>query len=185
MHSNTRLSGVLASCRIIILSITALYAQPAFSDEYGSIEATRAMAFPDIAYKDEHNQSHRLQNDLGKLTIVHFWATWCAPCVAELPELDAVQKKYASQGLKVISISEDGNNKIQTVKDFFAKNVITNLPSYLDIGTGGFKESNARGLPTSYFIDSKGLKIAIGEGPIHWKSAATVEFVTTQLKAAK
>ena len=188
MHSNTRLSGVLASCRIIILSIAALCASPAFSDdamELGSIEATPPAAFPDLVYKDELNQPHHLKADQGKLTIVHFWAIWCLPCVTELPELDAVQKKYASQGLKVVSISEDGDRKIKAVKDFFEKKSITSLPSYIDIGMNALRETDARGLPTSYFIDGKGMKIAIAEGPIDWKSATAVEFIDSHLKAVK
>jgi len=182
MSSNTRLSGILASCRIIILAIVALCAAPCFADEYGTIEPMGAAIFPDLAYKDEQNQPHLLKNDLGKLTIVHFWATWCGPCIDELPEVDKVQKKYASQGLKVISISEDGENRIKTVKDFFARSDITALSAYLDIGTAAFRKTEARGLPTSYFLNSAGLKIAIAEGPIDWKSPVAEKFITSHLK---
>ncbi len=183
MSSNTRLSGVLASCRIIILCMTALYATPAISEENGVIEVTDAIPFRDLNYNDDQNKSHKLRADLGKLTLVHFWATWCVPCVAELPKLDAFQKKYENQGLKVISISEDGEKKMSAVKEFFKKNSIQTLIPYLDINNNAFNETKTRGLPTTYFVDSNGQKIAVAEGPVEWDGETATAFLKLHLKA--
>jgi thiol-disulfide isomerase/thioredoxin len=185
MSSNTRLSGVLASCRIIILCLGVFSASPAKSLEDGTIAVVEAIPFRNLTYNDAEGKAHKLKNDLGKLTIVHFWATWCVPCIAELPELDAFDKKYKDQGVKVISIAEDGVKRMQNVQDFFKKHKVESLAPYLDIDTKAFQETQTRGLPTTYFIDPSGLKIAVAEGPMNWASKDAEAFVKLHLKAAQ
>lgn len=183
MLTNTRLSGVLASCRMIILLAAAFCASPSFSEENGLIEVTEAIPFRNLSYVDEQKKPHKLKRDLGKLTLVHFWSTWCVPCVDELPKLDKFQKDYADQGIKVITISMDGVNKINAVQDFYQKHAITHLGMYVDKDNEAFRDSKTRGLPTTYFLDANGLRIAVAEGPLDWQSKDTKAFTLLHLKA--
>ncbi len=171
---------MLASC---LVSISLLAAAPAFSDEMGNVEATAAAPFPTISFKNEKDETRELKKELGaKLTIVHFWATWCVPCIAELPAVDRMQKDYATKGLKVISISEDGTGKMKAVQGFYKQHGIQNLPTYLDISQGAFVESKARGVPTSFILNAKGEQIAIVEGPVQWQSKRVTDFLDEQVK---
>jgi len=163
--------------------ISALAPTPAFSEEMGVIVPTGPSHFPNIHYMDEKKEPLELHKDLGaKLTIVHFWATWCVPCVGELPVVDQLQAKYASKGLKVISISEDGVSKAGKVREFFAQHNITTLPSYFDFGQKNLQDTKARGLPTSFIVDAQGNQIAIVEGPIDWAGKDATGYIESHLK---
>jgi len=115
-----------------------------------------------------------------KLTAVHFWATWCVPCVAEVPEADAAQIKYGDKGLKILAISMDGS--IDKVKQFYDKHAIQALVPILDNGTTAFNALKPRGLPTTIFFDKEGKEIARAEGPIHWLESPNKEFIESHLK---
>lgn len=154
--------------------------------EMGSIlQVVPAKPFPDLMYKDESGQTRLLSQDLGKLTIVHFWATWCESCIDEYPLIDQIQKEYRGRGLKVVSISMDGVRNLKQVKAFYGKYHIASLQAYLDVSNGAFRAAKARGLPTSYFIDGSGMKIAIAEGPLDWRTKDTLNFIEFHLRAAK
>jgi len=190
MHLNTGLSSILASFRIVALLLGAIVAFPAFSEELGVIEVVPASPFPNLIYKNEQGETHSLKNDIsqndwGKLTIVHFWATWCGPCVEEFPQLDAIQKIYIHRRLKILDISMDGANNMQKVKEFFRVHHITSLKPYVDIGTGSFSATKARGLPTSFFIDDDGQEIAIAEGPLDWDSRQVRAFIEKHLQVVR
>ena len=168
---------------ILILVTGTVFTTPCLSQEYAGIVAQPPTPFPNLKYKDGQDQEHILENDLGKLTIVHFWATWCGPCAFELPTLDKTQEKYKTQGLNVISISEDHSNKVQIINDFFVENAITSLPAYLDSQLNGIHATGARGLPTSYFLDENGQEIGVASGMVDWESAEVRAFITAHLKS--
>jgi thiol-disulfide isomerase/thioredoxin len=157
-------------------------AATAFAQELPDITPMRAAAFPDLAYTDDQGKTHSLRADKGTLTVVHFWATWCVPCVEEFPKIDAAQQAYADRGLKIIAISLDGDSNMPKVKKFFADNHIAHMAPYLDHGTSAFTQAGVRGLPTSFFLDAEGMKIGVAEGPMDWDSKANKAFMEPHLK---
>lgn len=181
LRIHTAFLGVLASCRIALLALPVLISSPATANDRYILDITSPVAFPDINYNDLSGQTLTLSENRGKLTIVHFWATWCAPCVEELPELNEIQKKYEVVGLKVISISLDGESNKAKVEEFLKANKITELKPYLDIGTQAFKDSHAKGMPTSFFINAKGERIARAEGMLDWRHPKTTGFLEFNL----
>lgn len=115
-----------------------------------------------------------------RLTILHFWATWCVPCLEEIPQLDAVSKTYHDRGLQVVPLSLDDHAK--KVDAFYAKHNITHLAVDLDSGNAAFAAVKARGLPYTLFVNQQGQVIATGEGPVDWQSEATLDFIEQQLR---
>lgn len=103
----------------------------------------------------------------GKGLIVNFWATWCAPCVAEMPALDKTQAALGSQGLAVLALSSDRAGKSQ-VEAFYKRNGIHNLPILLDPRGAAARAFGARGLPTSVLVDRRGQEVARLEGEAEW-----------------
>jgi thiol-disulfide isomerase/thioredoxin len=102
----------------------------------------------------------------GKPLIVNLWATWCVPCIAELPELDTFAGVAASKGIKLIAVSQDQEGAKQ-VDPFLAKRKFANLKRYLDIETGlGF--AYAANLPTTVLYDAKGKEVARVIGALKW-----------------
>jgi len=76
-----------------------------------NITATQVVPAPDFALTDINGQPLRLSDYKGKVVLLDFWATWCAPCRSEIPKFVEWQKQYGPQGLQVIGISMDDSEK--------------------------------------------------------------------------
>ncbi len=170
---NTVFLTLLASC--------VLLAAPLFAHSVPLIESQPTPA-ADMPYTDQYGEAHTVADQLGKLTAVHFWATWCAPCVDELPEVDAAAKAYGKHGFKVIAISLDGDNALKRVKEFLASHGITHLEPALDMGMRSFKAADTLGLPTTIMIDANGNEVARATGPMRWGDPNVHKFITSHLK---
>lgn len=92
----------------------------------------------------------------GKVVLVNFWATWCPPCRKELPDLDALYKKYRNQGFVVLAISDE---QADTVRSFLSKHKV-GYPVLLDPGDLIHKRFNVDGIPKSYLYDRDGKLVA-------------------------
>jgi thiol-disulfide isomerase/thioredoxin len=112
--------------------------------------------------------SHSLTDWRGKVVLVNYWATWCAPCREEIPLLVRLQAQYAAQGLQVVGIATD-ETSTKDVKDFLGKMVV-NYPMLMgteDVermvaGFGG----NLIGLPFSLLLDRDGHVIKLTAGQL-------------------
>jgi thiol-disulfide isomerase/thioredoxin len=141
----------------------------AAAEETSPINTAAPKPFPDITFLDARGTPHSLKDINSKLTLVHYWATWCVPCVRELPVIDAMQQTYGGKGLNIIAISMDGRNNIGKVNEFFAEHNITHLTAYVDNGAATEK-LNISGLPVTYFVNVKGMVLATAIGSVDWDS---------------
>ena len=109
---------------------------------------------PEIGLKDLSGKTIDVASLAGKVVIVDFWATWCAPCREELPELQKFHQKYASKGLAIIGVSVDkeGDN----IKSFLDKLKVT-FPVVHDAGHAVTGKYSPPRMPSSYVIDRKGI----------------------------
>lgn len=109
---------------------------------------------PDISLKDVNGKIVSLKKYQGKIILLNFWATWCLPCRAELPELVKWQKEYQSRGLQIIGITYPPNNH-KSIRSFIKKNKI-NYP--ILIGTKKSKAlfDSSETLPFTIVIDKEG-----------------------------
>jgi peroxiredoxin len=90
----------------------------------------------------------------GKVVVVDFWATWCGPCVQEIPGYIALQKKYAAQGVVIVGVSVDrgGPAKVQQ----FAEKRGMNYPVVIDAGELAEQFGGIEAIPTTFLIDRSG-----------------------------
>ena len=172
---NTRYLGLLASCILTISLLSSTSFAAGFS------EFNPPTKFPTIEFKDTDGKSHNVGEFKAKLTMVHFWATWCGPCVREFPQIDAIAKVYADQGLKVIPISPEGIGSTDRIVDFFNTHNISHLTPYVDDGSATYSTA-VRGLPTTFFIRADGKAIAVAEGPLRWDNDEVKAFLKDNLK---
>ena len=102
---------------------------------------------------DLKGQTHSLSDYRGKVVLVNFWASWCLPCVEEIPELTQLKKQLADQPFEILALNVGEHEK--RVKHF-AKRMKFNLPVLLDISSKVFNEWKVKIMPTSFLIDARG-----------------------------
>lgn len=115
----------------------------------------------------------------GKPAVVNLWATWCAPCVKELPALADLQK-LLGENAAVVTLSVDRGGAY-AVGAFFAKTGITGLRTLVDPRAESLQTLQARGLPTTILVDAQGREVARFEGPAEWDSAEVAAEVKARL----
>ncbi len=121
---------------------------------------------PAIVALDAKGQAFDAARLAGKLVVLNFWATWCAPCVKEMPSLDRLQATLGNEGVVVVPLSLDGPTKAK-VEPFFADNKLTHLPVLFDQANKTFGGSMVRVLPTTILLRD-GKELGRIEGPAEW-----------------
>jgi thiol-disulfide isomerase/thioredoxin len=112
----------------------------------------------------------------GKVVLVNFWATWCAPCVKEMPSISRLKDKIGSDDFAVVAISEDRRGADVAIP-FLKKHGIDNLTPFVDtrmILARGFR---VVGMPTTYLIDRQGRITGSIAGAAEWDSDEAVAMV--------
>jgi len=116
---------------------------------------------PDFALTDFNGKPLRLADYRGKLVLLNFWASWCEPCLEEMPRLSAWQRNYGAAGLQVIGVSMDDEAAP-------AKRLLAKRPVDYPVGLGddklGERYGGILGLPQSFLIDRHGLILARHKG---------------------
>ena len=112
-----------------------------------------------INFTNINNEKISLNNFKNSLVIVNFWATWCAPCIEEMPSLDRLQANPIFKNLKVLPINV-GRDNLEKSKKFYKKLKINNLEIYFDEGIELANKFLLRGLPTTVFINKEGKEFA-------------------------
>ncbi len=105
----------------------------------------------------------------NKPFIIHFWATWCGPCVPEMPKLDAFKKdiEEGDDYVHVVAVSQDFGG-IEAVKKFYDKHGITQLEPYVDVMNGLANSLDVQALPATALLNDKGAVIDVFKGTMEW-----------------
>jgi thiol-disulfide isomerase/thioredoxin len=128
-------------------------------------------AAPALAFQGPDGQQTHLSSFRGRPLLVNLWATWCGPCVVEMPSLDALAgRQTAGQGLQVIAISQDSSDGRRKVTDFFAQRRFQHLQPYLDSEMGLMFGLGLDTLPTTILYDSQGREVWRMVGMADWQS---------------
>jgi thiol-disulfide isomerase/thioredoxin len=131
---------------------------------------------PDIVFITADGTEHHLRDFFGHGMVVNLWATWCVPCVAEMPALAALSQTLAPDDIAVLPLSSDRGGA-SVVQNFFRDHGITGLPVLLDPKGAAAHALGARGIPTSLIIDKKGQERARLEGAADWSTQAAAAIV--------
>ncbi len=120
------------------------------------IRPATGQAASDFSWYDSKGQKVSLSTLKGKTVLVNFWATWCGPCKKELPDIEAISKQYAPEGLVVIGVSEDrGDGILSDVSDFASKNGLT-YQIVIDNDDIADAYGNINAIPTSFLVNKDG-----------------------------
>ncbi|MEL6647631.1 MAG: TlpA disulfide reductase family protein [Pseudomonadota bacterium] len=130
------------------------------------------------AFETADGSSGSLADYDGKIVVLNFWATWCAPCRHEMPMLSELQTELGGESFEVVTIAT-GRNPPQAMKAFFAEIGVDNLPLHRDPRSKIAREMGVLGLPVTMVLDQNGQEIARLVGDADWSSDAAKDIVRT------
>lgn len=169
-------SDFLMRRRLLLAAASAFFAAPALA-RLGPELATGSVArfalakepktLPDLAFTDADDKPLKLGDYKGKTVLLNFWATWCAPCVKEMPSLDRLQAALGKDKFVVLPLSLDGPSRPK-VAPFYEDKKLTNLGIYFDKGKKVLGAVDVSVLPTSILIDAEGRELGRLEGEADW-----------------
>jgi peroxiredoxin len=108
---------------------------------------------PDVTLKDQNGRQFQLSDYRGKVVFLNFWATWCLPCIEEMPEMEAMNATFKDRKFQMLAVSVDLNWK--TVNDFYKKHNLT-IPAFLDPGHQVANAFKVFKFPETFIIDENG-----------------------------
>jgi thiol-disulfide isomerase/thioredoxin len=129
---------------------------------------------PPVSFADEKGDAHDLTAFKGRHVLLNLWATWCAPCVRELPALSHLQAAVDTRKLVVVPVNV-GRDKA-TATAAFLKQHKAELPVYIDTKSAFLHAFGATGLPLTVLIDPKGREIARASGAVRWDTPDSIAY---------
>ncbi len=148
----------------------------------GFAYVTPPRAVPDMAFHTADGETG-LAAFRGKVVVLNFWATWCAPCVREMPSLDRLQAMLGGVDFEVVALSEDRGG-MPLVTRFHEKYALEHLAQYLDPLGRVAAKLGVVGLPTTVVIDARGREVGRMVGPAEWDSPEALALIRRVLDGA-
>lgn len=135
-----------------------------------------AMETSDVTFLSEDGTEMTLADYAGKTILVNFWATWCAPCRKEMPELAKLQTALGGDTFEVVTIAT-GRNPAPAMKAFFAEIGVDNLPLHTDARQALARSLGVLGLPVTLIIGPDGREIGRLQGDADWSSDSAMAII--------
>lgn len=156
----------LVAAGVLVLALAAGYLT---ANGFYENQKPVAGALPTLTFVDSAGAPTSLEQFRGKMVLVNLWATWCPPCVAELPSLEVLNARLRGKGFAVVAISLDrAPDAPARLADFWAAREIEQMPYYWDKERLVPGRWTYEGLPTSYLLDRSGKVIKTYSGSYKW-----------------
>jgi thiol-disulfide isomerase/thioredoxin len=139
-----------------------------------------APAQPDLAYVDGEGNEVLLADYRGQVILVNYWATWCGPCVEEMPALSDLQSELGGDRFQVVTITLD--RSIEDARDFLTRMDLDNLPLIHDGTFSSPGRVRAIGLPMSILYDGQGREIGRVPAPAEWNSEDAYNLIRAAIR---
>ena len=135
---------------------------------------------PASSFQDPEGETVSLADFRGKPLLVNLWATWCAPCIAEMPTLDALAERET--GLQVLAVSQDMDGQ-EKVDAFFAQRAFRSLEPYIDPRLSLMQELKVDTLPTTILYDAEGREVWRMTGMEDWEGGRAAGLIGEAAKS--
>lgn len=184
--------GVIILIGFAVASVTVLWVMPRLleqaargpggGDPAAILEAAR-VAGPVIegaAFRDGAGRTVSLADFRGRVVVLNLWATWCGPCLREMPSLDRLQEALGGEGLAVVAVSTD-RGPVSDLRAFFQGQRLTHLPLYHDRAGDLARALRLDGLPTTHVLDRDGRLLATHKGYLAWDHPGVIAWLRGHL----
>jgi thiol-disulfide isomerase/thioredoxin len=137
---------------------------------------------PETRFLDAAGKDVALADFKGRVLLVNFWATWCAPCIQELPSLDRLQAEIGGKDFTVLTINEDRQGAA-VAGPFLEKHGLKHLGTHADRQMALARALDLHGMPSTYLVDRKGRIVGSLVGPAEWDSPAAKALIRRHIAA--
>jgi len=131
---------------------------------------------PEVRFADEKGGNVSLKDFRGRWVLLNLWASWCAPCVEELPSLAGLQSAMPAERFAVVAVSL-GPEDAEGARAFLARHGADALAVHLDSGKSLIRAFGAYGLPLSVLVDPQGEEVARAFGPAEWDAPEAIAYL--------
>lgn len=137
---------------------------------------------PNLQFVDAEGRQRSLAEFRGRTVLLNVWATWCAPCRAEMPALDRLQAALGGPGFEVVALSVDRGG-VAAVRPFFDELDLRALRIYVDASAEALGRLDSVGIPLTLLVDEHGRERWRVLGPAAWDRADVIDFIRRDLVA--
>jgi cytochrome c biogenesis protein CcmG/thiol:disulfide interchange protein DsbE len=166
----TRVAGAMATAFLVIILLASLALSGCWS---GSRPSRIGMAAPDFTVRDSE-RAVRLSQLKGQVVVLNFWATWCPPCIEEMPSLVQMQERMKPKGVTVLAVSVDADEN--SYRRFLRDHNV----SLLSVRDADQKSNELYGtfrFPETYVIDRNGVVRRKFIGAVDWMDPEVIDFL--------
>lgn len=167
---------------LIVLFSTAILPSHAMPLSEGYVATSPAAEAPSVDFQDTMGNKVTLQDFKGKAVLLNLWATWCPPCIKEMPALNRLQQKMGSPEFEVITVNQDRGNH-DMVRNFFARMSLFDLKPFVDPLNRLGAALKPPGLPVTVLIGKDGNEIGRFYGAFEWDNDESISFLKSKLKS--
>lgn len=142
-------------------------------------------AAPNLALRNDDDEKIELATFRGRYVLLSFWATWCGPCIEEMPSLNNLQGELGGRRFQVVPVSVEGRFQLTRIDMFMRGYRLSKLPVYaLDQKTDQ-RVFGIQAIPTTLLIDPNGKELWRAHGPVDWNADAARTMITHFIDAAQ
>lgn len=168
-----RWGPITAVVAVLMLAWSGPIGRPALAQDplFATMAVTHEKAepeAPDFALRTPDGRTLTLSTFRGRIVLLNFWATWCAPCRVEMPSMERLHQDFKDVGLVILAVDLDESPKLVAK---FTQDFRLTFPALLDTGSRVASRYEVRGLPTTILIDRRGRVVGTAIGPRDWASA--------------
>ncbi len=173
---NYRIYAPLLIALLMLLSSTEALATHKTNEKYdGTIKSFRWLKQPltvnNAQFRDAQDEPVGLSQFDGKIVLLNLWATWCPPCIKELPALDRVQQRLGGEDFEIVAVSLDDD--IKQAREMFDTLSIQSMALYIESIEKMGQDFPVDVVPASFLIDRKGQAIGVLRSFVDWDSPET------------
>ena len=158
----------------LLAAVSQARAHPAEAHAFRMVQFPKPLAAPAFEATTPDQRTLRLGDLRGRYVLLNFWATWCVPCLQEMPSLERLHRTLGPGRLTVLAVSQDEDGALQVTP--LVRKLALTFPIALDPEQRVAASYGVGVLPSTFLIDPQGRVLAAANGAREWDSAAALEY---------